>query len=50
MFTYYPMKTYWIEFKQGFTDYSEGVTLSQAVYRLGMSLDDVVDWKVCSFN
>lgn len=39
------MKTYWIEFKQGFTDYSEGESIAVAVAKLGMSINDVVQWK-----
>lgn len=42
------MKTYWISFKQNFTDYSEGHSLKEAVERLGMSLADVDDWKIIS--
>lgn len=40
------MKTYWIEFRQNFTDLSEGRTLAEAVARLGMSMGDVLKWRI----
>lgn len=40
------MKTYWIAFRQNFTDYSEGRTLYEAVARLGMKMADVKEWRL----
>jgi hypothetical protein len=40
------MKTFWIRFRQNFTDLSEGRTLAEAVGRLGMTIDDVIEWEI----
>jgi hypothetical protein len=37
--------TFWIEFNQHFTDFSEGKTIEQAVGKLGMKMSDVKSYK-----
>ena len=37
--------TFWIEFTQNFTDFSEGKTIEQAVGKLGMKMSDVKSYK-----
>ena len=46
------MKTFWILFKGGkrahdlsFTDYSQGKNIREAVARLGLTMDEVADWR-----
>lgn len=37
--------TFWIEFNQNFTDFSEGKTIEQAVGKLGLKMSDVKSYK-----
>lgn len=37
--------TFWIEFNQNFTDFSEGKNIEQAVGKLGMKMSDVKSYK-----
>ena len=39
------IKTFWIEFKQNFTDLSQGKNIKEAAQRLGMKLSDVLKYK-----
>lgn len=39
------MKAFWIHFKTGFTDLSEGKSIREAVERLGLKMTDVADFK-----